>query len=104
MLCDNKISKQSEAANIAAVQDSAYLHDTEAQPESKLGSGASSNNKPSGLMEREDDSLKQSKLGAGTPSDSKPSGSMEREDDSLKLSKLGSGTQSDSKPMEREDD
>ena len=91
-----ELSEQSEAENITAMQDLADLHDTEAQPESKLGDGASSNSKLSGSMEREDDSLKQSKLGAGTPSDSKPSGSMEREDDSLKLSKLGGGTQSDS--------
>ena len=74
------MSKQSEAANIAAVQDSADLHDTEAQPESKLGGGASSDNKQSGSMEREDDSLKLSEVGGGTP-DSKLCGSMKREDD-----------------------
>ena len=59
-ICDDKMSEQSEAENITAMQDLADLHDTEAQPESKLGGGASSDNKPFGSMERasEDDSLK----------------------------------------------
>lgn len=63
------------------MQDSADLYDTEAQPERKLGGGASSDNKWSGSMEREDDSLKLSELGGGTQSDSKLCGSVEREDD-----------------------
>ena len=50
------MSEQSEAENITAMQDSAGLHDIEAQPESKLGGEASSDNKLCGSMEREDDS------------------------------------------------
>ena len=72
------------------MQDSADLHDIEAQPERKLGGGASSDNKRSGLMEREDDSLKLSELGGGTQSDSKLCGSVEREDDLSKTRMLSS--------------
>ena len=102
------MSEQSEAENITAMQDSADLHDTEAQPESKLGGGASSDNKPSGSMESEDASLKQSELEDLAPSDNKQSGSMEREDDSLKLrdrtqldNKQSSSLESDNDSLKR---
>ena len=61
---------------------------TEARAESEIGSEALTDNKPSGLMEREDDLLIRSELGGGTQSDSKLSGSMERDNASLKQSSL----------------
>ena len=61
---------------------------TKAQAESELGSEAPTDDKSSGLMEREDDSSIRSELRGGTQSDTKPSGSMERDNASLKQSSL----------------
>ena len=106
------MSEQSEAENVATVQDPVDLHDksisspmessqeswlnfnpayqtaleqqTETQSESRLKDEASSDKKLSGSMERDDASLKQSELGGGAQSHAKPFDSLETNNASMK--------------------
>ena len=71
-------------ANQTALKQHSNEDDTRAQSESGLKVEASSDNKLSGSMERDDASLKQSKLGSGVQSHAKPFGSLETNNVSMK--------------------
>jgi hypothetical protein len=121
-LCDNdEVSEQSEAKNLATLQDSVDLFisspmesaqecwlnsnpalqnalkqqsnegNTEAQSISKLQNEAPSDNKLSGTVERDDTSLKQSKLRGGAQTGTKHFSSPESDSVSLKQSSLEAG-------------
>jgi hypothetical protein len=71
--------------------DNLTIGDIDAQSESELEGEALSDSKPTGSMEREDDSMKQSKLGDGNQSDTKQSSSLESDNALLKHSSLEAG-------------